>query len=77
MVNRNSRGQGVAKKLMQALENAAMVKKRSLLVLDTRKGDIASNLYKRLGYIIGGEIPNFAQNSVGKLESTLYFYKVL
>jgi ribosomal protein S18 acetylase RimI-like enzyme len=77
MVNRNSRGQGVAKKLMQALENAAMVKKRSLLVLDTRKGDIASNLYKRLGYIIGGEIPNFAQNSEGKLESTLYFYKVL
>ena len=77
MVNKNSRGQGVAKKLMLALEQAAMLKNRSLLVLDTRKGDIASSLYKKLGYIIGGEIPSFTQSSEGELESTIYFYKLL
>jgi acetyltransferase len=77
MVNKHVRGQGIAKSLMLALEKTAILENRSLLVLDTRKGDIASNLYKNLGYIIGGEIPNFAQNSNGKLESTLYFYKII
>jgi ribosomal protein S18 acetylase RimI-like enzyme len=77
MVCKSARGQGVAKALMQYLETTAINKNRSLLVLDTRKGDIASSLYKKMNYLVGGEIPNFAQNAVGQLESTVYFYKVL
>ncbi|MEW6991367.1 GNAT family N-acetyltransferase [Colwelliaceae bacterium 6441] len=75
MVHKSARGQGVAKALMQTLETLALSKQRSLIVLDTRKGDIASHLYKKLGYVLGGEIPNFARNAAGNLESTVYFYK--
>lgn len=77
MVDKKSRGHGVGQALMLALEQAAMKKSRSLLVLDTRKGDVASSLYQKLDYIIAGEVPNFALNADGQLESTVYFYKIL
>jgi acetyltransferase len=77
IVDTHSRGKGVAKALMMALEKEAICQCRSLLVLDTRKGDIASQLYQNIGYSKAGEIPNFAINLKGQLESTIYFYKIL
>ncbi len=49
----------------------------SLLVLDTRLGDIASSLYRAIGYNEAGQIPQFARSSSGELEATVYFYKLL
>ncbi len=77
MVNKSERGKGIAQKLMNELENTARNHGRSLLVLDTRRGDIASNLYRKLGYIEAGEIPQFAKSASGRLDATVYFYKQL
>ena len=76
MVHTNARGKGIGKALMLALENKAKNLQRSLLVLDTRKGDIASNLYESIGYTFAGEIPEFASNSKGGFDSTIYYYKL-
>lgn len=75
MVHTKARGKGAGKALMLTLEHRAKTLRRSLLVLDTRKGDIASSLYESIGYSLAGEIPNFASNSEGGLDSTIYYYK--
>jgi len=77
MVHRVARGQGLSTKLMQTLEQDALAHGLLLLVLDTRQGDVASNLYRKLGYIEAGTIPNFARSSSGELEATVFFYKQL
>lgn len=77
MVNTSYRGQGVSKKLMSLLEKTASELELTLLVLDTRLGDLASSLYRKIGYIEAGQIPGFARSSSGKLEATVYFYKPL
>ncbi len=77
MVDKSARGQGLAKKLMSALEDKAQQLSRSLIVLDTRKGDPASSLYLKFGYQIAGEIPSFALSASGSLVTTVYFYKEL
>ena len=77
MVAPTARGRGVAQHLMLTLEQFARSNNRSLLVLDTRKGDAASQLYTKLGYTVAGEIPDFAANADGQLTATVYFYKLL
>ncbi|MFT4929013.1 MAG: acetyltransferase [Phenylobacterium sp.] len=77
MVKTSARGRGVAKKLMSHLEDVSKEMGLSLLVLDTRLGDVASTLYQTIGYIEAGQIPQFARSSSGELEATVYFYKLL
>jgi len=77
MVHRQARGQGLSTKLMQTLEQDAITHGLLLLVLDTRQGDVASNLYRKLGYTEAGTIPHFARSSSGELEATVFFYKQL
>ncbi|TQV85429.1 GNAT family N-acetyltransferase [Aliikangiella coralliicola] len=77
IVHRSMRGRGIGKQLMSFLENCAEKNDRSLLVLDTKVGDTASFLYRKLGYIEVGEIPYFAKDSNGAFEPTVYFYKKL
>jgi acetyltransferase len=77
MVHTRARGRGLSKLLMQALEQVAVDNHRELLVLDTRLGDLASIVYRKLGYQEAGQIPNFARSASGKLEATVYFYKQL
>nr|WP_255724966.1 GNAT family N-acetyltransferase [Photobacterium sp. OFAV2-7] len=77
MVHTDSRGKGVSKRLMSMVESAASEVGLSLLVLDTRLGDIASTLYRSIGYTEAGQIPQFARSSTGELEATVYFYKLL
>ena len=77
MVHRRARGQGVARRLMQALESAAVEQRFSLLVLDTCKGSAAERLYSALGWIRVGEVPNFALNPDGSWCDTVFFYKPL
>ncbi len=77
MVHRDFRGQGIATQLMQSVETTARQADRSLLVLDTRQGDIAEGMYRKLGYIEAGVIPQYARSSNGELHSTVIFYKLL
>jgi len=75
MVHTCARGKGIGKYLMHALEEKAKSLHRQLLVLDTRLGDIASDLYRKLGYLEAGQIPDFAKNENGGLDPTVFFYK--
>ena len=77
MVLQAARGKGIGRALMQAMEQGAHAAGRSLLVLDTRSGDVASHLYRQLGYQEGGQIPHFALGADGKLAATAIFYKML
>jgi hypothetical protein len=78
LVHRDARRQGVAVMLMTALEAEARALGRSLLVLDTRTGDHAEPLYRKLGYQTAGVIPDFAISpDRATLEGTTVMYKRL
>jgi len=77
MVHTAARGQGLGRRLMAAVEQAARADQRSLIVLDTRRGDVADGLYQRMGYIQVGIIPNYAMSSTGHLSDTVFYYREL
>jgi ribosomal protein S18 acetylase RimI-like enzyme len=76
-VLRTARGQGIGRQLMLAIEDAARARGRTLLLLDTRQGDVAESLYRKLGYIEVGVIPAFARSANGTLDATVFFYRTL
>ena len=73
----NQRRRGIGRALMQAVEQAARDERRTLLVLDTRQGDSAEQLYRTLGDREVGAIPGYAQSATGTFDSTVIFYKTL
>jgi acetyltransferase len=75
MVHRAARRRGIGKALMHALEDAARRANRHLLVLDTRPGDPAEQLYAGLGYARAGVIPRYALSAAGTLDPTVYMYR--
>lgn len=77
MVHRAARRRGIGRALMAALEDAARRAGRSLLVLDTRVGDSAEQLYLGLGYVRAGVIPRYALSATGTLDATVYMYREL
>ena len=69
---------GIARLLMQALEECARALPRSLLTLDTRSDDHAQALYLSLGYAVAGSIPAYALAPAGeRLDATTIMYKQL
>ncbi|MDM4767948.1 GNAT family N-acetyltransferase [Pelomonas sp. SE-A7] len=76
-VTRRARGQGHARRLMQALELEARAAARTLLVLDTEAGSLAETVYRRLGWRHAGEIPAFAASPDGELRATALYFKLL
>jgi ribosomal protein S18 acetylase RimI-like enzyme len=77
MVAPNAQRRGIARALMERLEREAKAEGRTLLVLDTRSGDVSSDLYRSLGYVEVGKIPRYARSSTGQLDGTVLFYKEL
>jgi len=77
LVHRSARGHGLASQLMTAVETAARIHKRTLLVLDTVTGSVAERLYTNLGWKPVGSIPNYALMPDGKPCATTVFYKIL
>lgn len=77
MVAPASRGSGIARQLMDALEAAARRDARSLLVLDTQQGSAAETVYARLGWQRAGSIPDFATSPYGELAATVFYFKRL
>ncbi|MCX3308810.1 GNAT family N-acetyltransferase [Pantoea vagans] len=77
LVHPQARRQGIARELMQRAERRARAQGKTLLVLDTRSGDVASDLYRSLGWQVAGSIPCYAESTAGVLDATTYMYKVL
>lgn len=77
LVHRRARRQGVAERLLRALEAKARGLGKTTLVLDTVTGSDASRLYERLGWQRAGDIPNYALMPDGPLCSTTYYFKAL
>lgn len=78
VVHRRGRRTGIGTQLMQAIEAEARRAGFSLLTLDTRQGDAAEHLYRRLGWTAVGAIPGFAFDPDGaQRHGTVIFYKTL
>ncbi|MFN8493265.1 MAG: GNAT family N-acetyltransferase [Caldilineaceae bacterium] len=77
MVHTQARNRGLGRRLMQAVEDAARAANRSLIVLDTRRGDVADQLYQKIGYIQAGIIPRYALSSSGTFDDTVFYYRFI
>jgi GNAT superfamily N-acetyltransferase len=78
LVHRRARRHGLGTRLMQAIEEEARRGGFGLLILDTKRGDPAERLYKRLGWTVVGTIPRFAVDPDGVTpHDTVVFYKEL
>jgi GNAT superfamily N-acetyltransferase len=77
LVHRAARGNGLSTALMAAAETGAAAAGRTLLVLDTAKGELAESIYQKLGWMRSGEIPDYALYPDGRFCDTVIFYKRL
>lgn len=77
LVHQQARRQSIGQQLMQALEAEARQRGRTTLVLDTRHGDPAEQLYQRQGFQFLGAIPEYFVNDDGRLHATAVYYKLL
>ena len=77
LVHRRGRRMGLGSRLMQTIEDAARRAGLRLLTLDTKRGEAAERLYRRLGWTAVGTIPNFALDPDGTPHDTVIFYKEL
>lgn len=75
MVHEAQRGKGFGRKLIEEAENKALELDKTLILLDTRKGDTAEKLYRKMGYTEYGEVPDYALGSDREYHPTLFFYK--
>lgn len=75
LVHRRARRQGIAERLLKALEARARELGKTTLVLDTVTGSDASRLYERLGWQRAGDIPGYALMPDGPPCSTTYYFK--
>ena len=77
LVHRRARRQGIAQRLLAAVEEQARARGKTVLVLDTVTGGDAERLYARCGWQRVGEIPNYALMPDGAPCATTYFHKQL
>lgn len=75
LVHPDARRCGIARALMQQAEARAAEIGRTLLVLDTRSGDVAEPLYLALGWQVAGQIPGYARSTAGVMDATTIMYK--
>ena len=75
LVHTTHRRQGLGFLLMKELEVIAQSRGRSLLVINTRKGDPSEKLHYKVGYKKAGEIPRWARSANGNLHTTVILYK--
>ncbi len=77
MVHQAARRRGLGQTLLNAIEEEARQAGRSILVLDTRRGDEAERLYAKHGYIQSGIIPRYVLEADGSFSDTVVFYRWL
>ncbi|MGN6570805.1 MAG: GNAT family N-acetyltransferase [Pseudolabrys sp.] len=76
LVHRDARGRGVGAALMNAIEQIAKSRGRTLLILDTASAP-AERLYERGGWQRLGSIPDYALLPDGAFCDTIIFWKKL
>ena len=77
LVHRRARRQGVAARLLLALEAKARQLGRRTLVLDTVTGSDAARLYERAGWQRAGDVPAYALMPDGRPCATSYYFRQL
>ena len=77
LVDPAARRGGLGREIMRALEQQAAVNGRSLLTLDTRRGDSGEALYRAEQWQEAGRIPDFARAADGSAHETVVFWKRL
>lgn len=77
LVHRAARRQGIAQRLLDALDGIAQREGRTVLVLDTVTGGDAERLYARTGWQRVGEVPRYALMPDGAYCGTTFFHKQL
>ena len=77
LVHRSARRAGLARRLMAAVEARARADGRWLLILTTEAGSAADAMYRRLGYVELGTMPDNAHRADGSLVAATYFWKDL
>jgi acetyltransferase len=77
MVISEHRRSGIGSSLMAAAERAALEAGHTLLLLDTREGDSADHLYRRLGWSELGRVPGYTRDATGAPEGTVFFFRNL
>jgi GNAT superfamily N-acetyltransferase len=77
MVHPSGRRAGLARAMMQRLEQEAVRSGRTLLTLDTRAGDRAERLYRSMGWNAVGLIPGYALKPDRTPDDTRFFWKLL
>ncbi|MGB9097014.1 GNAT family N-acetyltransferase [Erwinia sp.] len=75
LVHPKARRQGIARELLLKGEKLAEQEGRTLLVLDTRTGDVAEQLYLAQGWQISGQIPDYALSTEGAFDATTVMFK--
>lgn len=71
------RGRGIGKGLIIALEEAAMLRGRTLLLINARRHEPAEVLYKRMGYREFGIIPGYTLTADGLRYDNVCMYREL
>lgn len=78
LVHRRCRRAGLGRRLMEAVERAALDAGLTLLTLDARAGGAAERLYRNLGWTAIGTIPEFALDPDGRARhGAVFFFKHL
>ncbi|KAJ7483538.1 acetyltransferase [Mycena latifolia] len=78
LVSPNFRRRGIARNLMEKLEEVAKIHGQNLLMLDTETGSPAETVYPKLGYIQLGIVPKYGVSPVDKsLIAGTFFWKQL
>ena len=75
LVLRSARQAGIGTMLMREVEALAILRGYRLLLLDTRGDSVAERLYRRLGWLAFGKVPDYARDPDGTLASCTFFYK--
>ncbi len=76
MVDRRRQRNGLGKRLMLEVEDAARAAGIRLLTLDAKRGGAAERLYRQLGWTYVGTIPRFAYDPDGRaLHDDVIFFK--
>jgi GNAT superfamily N-acetyltransferase len=76
LVHRRARNKGAGGHLMRAAEDAARAAGKTVLVLDTASAE-AERIYLKLGWVLAGEIPDYALLPHGGLCNTRLYYRKL
>ena len=76
-VSEEARGTGVGRKLMDAVERAALGRGITLLWLTTHEASDACAFYEAVGYTRLGVMQEYSQRPDGSLAPAAFYYKVL